>query len=125
MKCSACNTEIETDSCPKCGLQQPKQKCKSCYQKFYTSFLINGNCPTCDKKEKDMPYKSPFLAFFLSIVPGLGLIYVGKKEKGVAIIIAMSICLWIPILGWLMIPLLWMWSAVDAWNTATRTNANE
>jgi len=125
VKCSSCNTEIETESCPKCGLQQPKQKCKGCYQKFYTSFLVNGNCPACDQKEKNLPYKSPFMALVLSIVPGLGLYYAGNPAKGAAILIAISICIWIPIIGWFLIPFIWIWGAVDAYSTATRANAND
>jgi len=125
VKCSSCNTENETDSCPVCGLQQPKQKCKSCLKKFYTSFLINGNCPTCDKKEKDLPYKSPVLALILSIVPGLGLYYVGKQEKAGGILVFVLICIWIPIIGWLMIPAFWIWGAIDAYRTAMRVNANK
>lgn len=125
MKCSSCGTEIETDSCPTCGLQQPKTKCKSCLQKFYTSFLINGNCPACDQKEKDLPYKDPMWALILSIVPGLGLKYAGNPGKGAVILMAVLICLWIPIIGWLMIPILWIGSAISAYNTATRANANE
>jgi len=94
-------------------------------KKFYTSFLINGNCPTCDKKEKDLPYKSPVLALILSIVPGLGLYYVGKQEKAGGILVFVLICIWIPIIGWLMIPAFWIWGAIDAYRTAMRVNANK
>jgi len=65
------------------------------------------------------------LALILSIVPGLGLHYAGNPGKGAMVLIAVFICLWIPIIGWLMIPILWIGGAVSAYNTATRANANE
>jgi hypothetical protein len=41
------------------------------------------------------------------------------------VLVAVLICLWIPIIGWFMIPILWIGDAVSAYNTATRANANE
>jgi TM2 domain-containing membrane protein YozV len=69
--------------------------------------------------------RSPILAAVLSlIVAGLGQIYNGRVTKGVIFIIVQLIngALTAVLIGWLLLPLVGLWSMIDACMTAKRNN---
>jgi hypothetical protein len=71
--------------------------------------------------------KSPILAFILSIIPGLGHIYaMGIKGVPRALVFlgGIGISLWFCLLliGFLMVPVVWLWCAVDAMGMAVLAN---
>ncbi len=71
--------------------------------------------------------KSPGVAVVLSFfVAGLGQIYNGQIGKGVAFMIAYLcslVLMWV-LVGFIIAPILWIWSMVDAYKTAERINAS-
>jgi|SRR5271169_3262402 len=70
--------------------------------------------------------KSPGVAVVLSFfMAGLGQIYNGQIGKGVAFMIAYfcSLLLMWVLVGFIIAPILWIWSMVDAYKTAERINA--
>ena len=69
--------------------------------------------------------RSPILAAVLSlIVAGLGQIYNGQVTKGVLLIVAQLIntALTVVLIGWILMPIVGLWSMIDAYVTAERNN---
>jgi len=70
--------------------------------------------------------KSPGAAVVLSFfMAGLGQIYNGQIGKGVAFMIGYLcslVLMWV-LIGFIIAPILWIWSMVDAYKTAERINA--
>ena len=70
--------------------------------------------------------KSPGVAVVLSfLLAGLGQIYNGQIGKGLAFMIAYLcslVLMWV-LIGFILAPILWIWSMVDAYKTAERINA--
>jgi len=69
--------------------------------------------------------KSPAMAAILScLFMGLGQAYNGQIAKAVVFIIlyAISIFLTFFIIGFVIIPILWIWSMVDAYKSSQRIN---
>jgi len=70
--------------------------------------------------------KSPGVAVVLSFfMAGLGQIYNGQIGKGVAFMVAYfcSLLLMWVLIGFIIAPILWIWSMVDAYKTAEWINA--
>ena len=70
--------------------------------------------------------KSPGLALLGSFFfPGLGQLINGQVGKGVAMFVAylVSIALLFAIIGFVLVPAIWIWSMVDAYSGATQWNA--
>jgi len=118
MKCESCQTEFTGEACPNCGLKPHKQRCKSCSKKFYSSYLKGGFCPDCFGMLKDVPYKSPLLAFVFSIIPGAGHVYLGMKERGAGCFLLFCIS-FLTLIGWIFIIL---FSGIDAYILANQMN---
>jgi TM2 domain-containing membrane protein YozV len=69
--------------------------------------------------------RSPILAAILSlIVAGLGQIYNGQVTKGVIFIVIQLIngALTAVFIGWFLLPLVGLWSVIDAYMTAKHSN---
>jgi TM2 domain-containing membrane protein YozV len=70
--------------------------------------------------------KSPGVAVLLSfLLAGLGQIYNGQIGKGLVFMIAYFcslVLMWV-LIGFIIAPILWIWSMVDAYKTAERINA--
>lgn len=69
--------------------------------------------------------RNPILAAVLSlIVAGLGQIYNGQVLKGVLFIIFQIIngALTLVLIGWILMPIVGLWSVIDAYLTAKRGN---
>jgi len=69
--------------------------------------------------------KSPGVAVVLSFFwCGLGQIYNGEIAKGLLFFIAeiFNVLLMLVVIGFVTWPLLWIWSMIDAYNTAERIN---
>lgn len=76
-------------------------------------------------QSEEKPMRSPILAAVLSlIVAGLGQIYNGQVTKGVIFIIVQLIngVLTAVLIGWLLLPLVGLWSMIDAYMMAKRNN---
>lgn len=72
------------------------------------------------------PAKSPGLAAVLSFfVTGLGHIYAGDVGKGIALFVvyALSVGMTFMMIGWLILPFVWIYGVIDAYKAAERTNA--
>lgn len=69
--------------------------------------------------------KSPGLAVVLSfLVSGLGQIYNGEIGKGIGFLIAYGLA-WVLtgiLIGFLIVPVIWIWSMVDAYKRAEEIN---
>ena len=69
--------------------------------------------------------KNPGVAAVLSFfICGLGQIYNGQIFKGIVVIIcyALSWALTYVLIGWLIVPVLWIWGIYDAYKNAERIN---
>jgi TM2 domain-containing membrane protein YozV len=69
--------------------------------------------------------RNPVLAAVLSlIVAGLGQIYNGQVTRGVIFIIVQIInaALTAVLIGWFLLPLVGLWSMIDAYTTAKHNN---
>jgi len=71
--------------------------------------------------------KNPGLAAVLSFfICGLGQIYNGQIFKGIVFIIsyAISWALTFVLVGWFIVPVLWIWGMYDAYKNAEKINKN-
>lgn len=121
MNCESCNTEFSGEVCPTCGLKPTKTRCLDCSKKFYSGYLNHGLCPECLEKEKNLPYKRPVSAFFLSIIPSAGYRYLGLKQKADGFLLLFFISCIFLIGPFITIPL----SAIDAYIIAKRSNRSD
>jgi TM2 domain-containing membrane protein YozV len=74
---------------------------------------------------EEIPMRNPILAAVLSlIIAGLGQIYNGQIGKGVIFIILQLIngALTVVLIGWILMPIVGLWAAIDAYLTAKRNN---
>ena len=72
--------------------------------------------------------KEPIVSVILSFVfPGLGQFYNGQSTKGIYFIIlaVVSIILTVILIGGLIYLLIWLWSIIDAYNSAEKFNRGE
>jgi len=105
----------ETKFCPNCGAEIDKEA---------------EICPKCGVRVKvpTVGAKSPGLAAVLSfLIVGLGQIYNGQIGKGIGLIICyvISILLCFVLIGFILLPILWIYGIYDAYTTATKINAGE
>lgn len=69
--------------------------------------------------------RSPILAAILSLIlSGLGQIYNGQVAKGVVFIVAQLVntALTAVLIGWVLMPIVGLWAAIDAYLVAKRNN---
>lgn len=69
--------------------------------------------------------KSAILALILSLIlPGLGQIYNGEVAKGITFLIALaiSVLLKFVLIGFVLVPIVWIWAMIDAFRSAERIN---
>jgi TM2 domain-containing membrane protein YozV len=67
--------------------------------------------------------RSPGIALLLSFfIPGAGQLYNGEIGKGVAFIVAnaLAFVLTLAVIGFFLLPVVWIWSLVDAYQVAKR-----
>lgn len=107
--CRHCGALIseKAEICPECGVRQFPSP-RSSADKTLDNVLEGGN---------------PFVAAVLSaIFPGLGQIYNRELEKGIVIIVAgfVSVFLGIVFIGFLLLPLVWLYAIYDAYTVADR-----
>lgn len=147
-KCSNCGTELKYEEkfCPNCGQSTdfkkdnyPKNFCPNCGEKLSKSVKF---CPNCGfdlnnisgnnvnpGTGQNLPArKEPIVSVILSFVfPGLGQFYNGQSTKGVYFIIlaVVSIILTVILIGGLIYLLIWLWSIIDAYNSAEKFNRGE
>jgi len=136
--CSNCGTQINEEAyeCPNCGNIQPKSPgtkyCSNCGNQIDKRAEI---CPDCGVRQPGAPKyqqvyqeKNPVVAAVLSLlVVGLGQVYNGEVGKGllffiVAIIIGLTLFIYI---GFILVPLFWLFAAYDAYTTAEKINRGE
>lgn len=72
--------------------------------------------------------KSPGLAAVLSlVVPGVGQIYNGHLVKGLLLVFLALPIAWLSLgilIGFVLVPVLYIWATIDAYRTAERINAD-
>jgi len=126
MICDTCGNEFTGCSCPVCksvvNLNTDKVRCNDCGQKVLRAYVNHGLCPDCLEAEVQAPYKNPAFAAILNIIPGLGFVYLGNSSKGGIFLFMFFLCCLVPVLGWLMLPVAFLWPAFDAAKTANRMN---
>jgi TM2 domain-containing membrane protein YozV len=69
--------------------------------------------------------RSPILAAILSLIlSGLGQIYNGQVAKGVVFIVVQLVntALTAVLIGWVLMPIVGLWAAIDAYLVAKRNN---
>ena len=134
--CSNCGTEVnvETAFCPQCGFrligeEKPQTKfCQNCGKEIDIKAEI---CPHCGVRVANAPYseeKNVLLAAILSFLfPGLGQLYLGLSKKGISFILAyiVSWILVIILIGFILAPIVWIWSLVDAIKSTEAINRGE
>ncbi len=145
-KCSNCGTELNHGEkfCPNCGQSAdfkkeayPKNFCPNCGEKLSKTVKF---CPNCgfdlsnmssnnQRTGQNLPArKEPILSVILSFIfPGLGQFYNGHSTKGIYFIIfaVVSLILTAIIIGGLIYILVWLWSIIDAYNSAEKFNKGE
>jgi len=100
---------------------------KAYCEKYDESVEISQRAEICSdripEKTKNKR-KSPFIAAFLSIIPGLGQIYAGDLLRGFAIIAAMaiSLCLMALLIGFFTFVGAWIFGIVDAYKMVKKQN---
>ncbi|HEX8101645.1 MAG TPA: hypothetical protein VF533_03465 [Solirubrobacteraceae bacterium] len=110
--CRACGRQMDDRAaiCPGCGVPAaPQQDGLSVHQAVALS----------------MNQKSPGVAVLLSLlVTGAGQIYCGRAGRGIAFFCAafVSLILCMVIIGFVLLPIVWIWAAVDAHGLAQRQN---
>lgn len=122
MQCESCGTEFTGEACPTCGLKVQRVMCRDCFKKFYKPYLKDGLCPECYELEVNAPYKNPYIALGLSIIPGLGHNYLGLKNKAGVYLLLFGFSIIIPIIGWILLLPAFFWPMIDAYKTAQRMN---
>lgn len=73
-----------------------------------------------------VPMKSTGIAVILAVlVPGLGHIYLGRIGEGIMYLILAFVfgALIILLIGFILLPILWIWQIYDAYNKANQYNA--
>ncbi len=71
------------------------------------------------------PMKSPGAATVLSLfIPGAGQVYNGQIFKGIMFICALTVSYWLVfvLIGFILVPIVWIWAMVDANKAAQRIN---
>lgn len=145
-KCSNCGTELNHGEkfCPNCGQSTdfkketyPKNFCPNCGEKLAKTVKF---CPNCgfdltnvsnnnQRTGQNLPArKEPILSVILSFIfPGLGQFYNGHSTKGIYFIIlaVVSLILTVILIGGLIYILVWLWSIIDAYNSAEKFNKGE
>ena len=149
-KCSNCGTELNYGEkfCPNCGQSTdtakenyPKNFCPNCGGKISESLkfcpncgfdlnnISNNNANSNQRTGQNLPTrKEPIVSVILSFVfPGLGQFYNGQPTKGIYFIIMaiVSAVLMVILIGVLLYILVWLWSIIDAYNSAEKFNKGE
>ncbi len=103
--CPNCGSEIDekAEICPKCGVRVK---------------------PVSTRTEKKSSGLAAVASFF---IPGLGQIYNGQIGKGIMFIIISIIfgLLMIVLIGFILLPLFWIYNIYDAYSTAEKINAEQ
>ena len=79
-------------------------------------------------RNPNLPYKSPALATWLSLFPGLGQTYIGYYQLGFMYVVVMALCILVLSLGILapfigpMLAFFWIFNLIDANRRATHYN---
>ena len=104
----------ETKFCPNCGAEIDRKA------------VI---CPKCGVRIKPSTNaKNPGLAAVLSfVIVGLGQIYNGEIGKGILLIVlyVISIALCLVFIGYIFLPVIWIYGIYDAYKTAQKINEQE
>jgi TM2 domain-containing membrane protein YozV len=67
--------------------------------------------------------KNVALATILSIIfPGLGQFYTGYMAKGIIFIVSNIVVAFIPVIGWILTLLIWIYNIIDANRSSIRIN---
>jgi hypothetical protein len=126
MICETCGNEFSGHSCPVCEsvvyLNSNKVRCLDCGHKVLSAYASHGLCPDCLEAEIQAPFKNPAFAAILNIIPGLGFVYLGNSSKGGIYLFMFFLCCLVPVIGWLMLPVAFLWPAFDAAKAAKRMN---
>ena len=139
--CPYCGKAVEVKEekptfkfCPSCGSQlEPGQKfCPNCGFNLDPSVSVGGTSVsggtspvgTGPVVEKKTPIVSVLLSF---LFPGLGQFYNGQSTKGIYFIIfaIVSWILMIIFVGIILYIIVWLWSLIDAYNSAEALNRGE
>lgn len=136
--CPNCGNELTADTafCPFCGFnlnqkepQKPQTKfCQSCGKEININAEI---CPHCGVRVSGIApseEKSVALAAILSFLfTGLGHLYNGLTTKGICFIVMylISCALIFLLIGFLLTPIVWIWSLVDTIKTTEAINRGE
>lgn len=135
--CGNCGDQIDKNAevCPECGVRQPdatKTKyCANCGNQIDQNAEV---CPECGVRQPGSAtyqqpvyqQKNPGIAAVLSALwVGLGQIYNGEIVKGIILMVAyvISVFLIYLLIGIVTTPILWIFGIYDAYNTAKKINA--
>ncbi len=71
--------------------------------------------------------RSPAAAFWLSLIPGIGHVYIGQPAKGLLLIVSVASAIYLAAEGpgafmGILIPFLWIFSMIDAHRSAVELN---
>ncbi len=122
--CVLCGAAV----CPQCQRSaKGKTLCALCWAELRTG--DNPNAPNIVSPTRPLRRKSPFFAFLLGLIPGLGHLFLGQIHKGIvslgaALLIGYIAFNFIPSIV-LLLPLLIAYSAFDSAHTARRMNVGE
>lgn len=134
--CTNCGTEISPEAafCPQCGYkfgqeEKPQTKfCQNCGKKIDINAEICPHCGVRVANARLSEEKNVLVSVILSMMlPGLGHLYLGLNTKGISFIIAIIVswALVILLIGFVLIPIVWLWALIDSIKSTEAINRGE
>lgn len=108
--------------------------CRACGNPLDSRAMMCPRCGVATRNATDagvaaaalaMNHKSPGMAMVLSLLfTGAGQVYCGKVGRGIAFFLAavFSAVLILAVIGLILLPIIWIWAMVDAYQLAIRQN---
>jgi hypothetical protein len=108
--------------CPNCGANLPNPDikfCNECGTQINPLSLVDSKKPDEVHSEEKSPWVATLCSFF---IPGLGQVYNGDTEKGIAVFFGTLIGVFLLFFPGLLV---WLFGLYDAYTTARKMNAGE
>ena len=96
--------------------------CVNCFKTLEYAGKRSTFCPECREIEKEKGQKVVALAFLLSLVPGWGYVYVSEDKKALVTSICTVAMLLVPVIGWLLSFIIYLFSIGNTVMTAQLIN---
>lgn len=137
--CTNCGTEVDVNAvaCTNCGAalsdlpnaQNPSKKfCTNCGSEIDINAIVCPKCGVSTGSKLVTEQKSSAVGIILNFfIPGLGHIVCDFTHRGANFLVmyVISIVLAFLIIGFILIPIVWIWSMIDVNTCVKKANAGE